>query len=43
MSNNILHVGCTFVARFTGWNNQTDVLLLVNQSNQDIYKIFKDF
>jgi hypothetical protein len=39
ISNNILHVGC-FGANFTGWNNQTDVPLYVNELNTDIYKLF---
>ena len=37
-----MHVGCTFVANFTGWNNQTDVPLYVNERNTDIYKILKN-
>ena len=39
ISNNILHVGC-FGANFTGWNNQTDVPLNVNELNTDIFKLF---
>ena len=35
--NNILHVGCTSVANFTGWSNQTDVSLFVNELKTDIY------
>ena len=37
-----MHVGCTSVAKFTGWNDQKDVPLYVNQISTDIYKVFKN-
>ncbi len=42
ISNNILHVGCSPVANFTGWNNQTDVPLFENEKNIDIYKVLNN-
>ena len=37
-----MHVGCTSVANFTGWNDQTDIPLYVNEKNTDIYKVLNN-
>ena len=37
-----MHVGCTSVANFTGWNDQTDVPLHVNEKITDIYKVLNN-
>ena len=42
ISNNNLHVGCTSVANFTGWNNQIDIPLYVNGKVTDIYKVLNN-